>query len=315
MLSSAPPPTPAVIDVVPILSWKDNGELATGRTSIRHGVGLRVWLRRPWFASGAGELLGVVCRNDGIVGTNSPEYREITYIARDPAHGGIVPHPLGTDSLAGAAVRVESITVQTSGGPATASLAGFKPRYDRGRDAWYCDLKFDTGMAYLPFVRLGLVRYQPKSIPGCEASHFIATSFVQTLPDRTLTVIRQNDTLTVRMHGPAPQSRRKYDGTVVEDTNVVAAVIEEQDPRVRDVALGWLALGPETILTAEIAEDGSAVWSGGVPVSDAELGGVRRLCVREFELHPADDRNAGAPAGTLVEGRRLVHADVIALDA
>ena len=103
MLSSAPPPTPAVIDVVPILSWKDNGELATGRTSIRHGVGLRVWLRRPWFASGAGELLGVVCRNDGIVGTNSPEYREITYIARDPAHGGIVPHPLGTDSLAGAA--------------------------------------------------------------------------------------------------------------------------------------------------------------------------------------------------------------------
>lgn len=36
-----------------------------------------------------------------------------------------------------------------------------------------------------------------------------------------------------------------------------------------------------------------------------------RLAVREYELHPTDDRSGAAPV--LVEGRRLVHADVVPL--
>ncbi|MGZ9190302.1 MAG: hypothetical protein ACXW39_09630, partial [Nitrospira sp.] len=216
MLSSAVPLTPVVIDVIPLLNWKEDGVLATGRTSTRHGVGLRVWLRRPWFMSGAGEMLGVVCKNDGMVGTNSAGYREVTYIARDPVHAGIMPFPLGTDGLTGAEARVKNVVVQTTSGAMNAALAAFSPRYDRDRDAWYCDLQFDTGAAYFPFVRLGLVRYQPNSIPGCGISHIVATSFIQTLPDRTLTVIQQNEqVLNVRMHGPAPQSRKAADGSVI----------------------------------------------------------------------------------------------------
>ena len=308
MLSSAVPPTPVIIDVVPILTWKEDGALATGYSSTRRGIGLRVWLRRPWFGSGAGEMLGVVCRNDGIVGT---EYREITYMARDPVHGGIVPFPLGTDGLIGAEARLKNIEVRTALGVVNAALATFKPRYDPNRDAWYCDLQFNTGAAYFPFVRLGLVRYQPRSIPGCETSDIVATSFVQTLPDRTLSVVQQSpQALSVRMHGPAPQSRRALDDTVVTETNLVVAVIEEQDARVNDIALGWTAIGGETVLAAEIQADGLAVWSGDVPLT-AGGGGARRLCVREFELHPADDRSA---VGAFVVARRLVHADVLALD-
>jgi hypothetical protein len=313
MLSSAAPPPPSIIDVVPLLRWSEAGTVAGGLTSTRRGVGLRVWLRRPWFTSGAGETLAVVCKNDGMVGTNSPAHRTVSYIARDPVHEGIVPLPLGTDKLTGAVARLNDVEVQTSAGPMNAALAIFEPRYDRTLDAWYCDLEFDTGGAYAPFVRLGLVRYQPSSIPHCETSHIVTTSFVQTLPDRALTLIRPDaEHVSVRMHGPAPHARRGLDGSIVRETNRVTATIEEQAVRVRDAALGWLAVGAEVVLTAQLQVDGSAVWTGDVPLA-AGGGGPRRICVREFELHPMDDRSA-AGSNTFVEARRLVHADIVALD-
>jgi hypothetical protein len=306
MLSSAVPVSPAVIDVVPILRW-----ISDDTSSTRRGVGLRVWLRRPWFTTGAGELLGVVCRDDGMVGTNSAEYRDVTYIARDAAHGGVVPQPLAAAQFVGAVTRIDEIPVQTSGGRAILSLAGYQPRYDPERDAWYCDLEFATGTAYFPFVRLGLVRYQPHSLPGCEVSPVVATSFVQTLPDRTLTIV-QGTPLAVTLHGPAPASRAD-NGVAVAETNVVVAVLEEQDPRVQDVALGWFPAGADVELTATIQPDGTAMWHGEVDVPVA-AGVRRRLSVREYEIHPTIDRSAGAVAGAMVAARRLVHADVISID-
>ena len=47
MLNSAVPPTPVVIDVVPLLSWEEEGGLATGRTSTRHGLG-NFFCSRDW---------------------------------------------------------------------------------------------------------------------------------------------------------------------------------------------------------------------------------------------------------------------------
>jgi hypothetical protein len=51
-------------------------------------------------------------------------------------------------------------------------------------------------------------------------------------------------------------------------------------------------------------------WTGMVAFP-AESAHPLRLTVREFELHPTDDRSSVPPS--LVLGRRLVHADVVPL--
>jgi len=57
--NAAPPAMPRVVYVVPTFGWERKRELGKF-TSIRKGGGLRVYLERPWFSSGDGELLGVV---------------------------------------------------------------------------------------------------------------------------------------------------------------------------------------------------------------------------------------------------------------
>lgn len=89
----------------------------------------------------------------------------------------------------------------------------------------------------------------------------VPTAFVQTLPDRTLTVIaRGAQAVNVTLHGPAPQARRRLDGAVVLETNVVATVIEAQTPHLNDPFGGWQPVGDETLLAGTVQADGSVVW-------------------------------------------------------
>ncbi|GAA1521255.1 hypothetical protein [Kribbella lupini] len=61
ILSSARPAAPVVLDAVPLLRWEEQTEPDDPfafRKVRRSGV--RVWLARPWYSSGDGELLGVL---------------------------------------------------------------------------------------------------------------------------------------------------------------------------------------------------------------------------------------------------------------
>ena len=57
--SSARPMPPDVLYVVPTFGWVRQ-ESTNLKTDVRFGNGLRVYLGRPWYSSGEGELLGVV---------------------------------------------------------------------------------------------------------------------------------------------------------------------------------------------------------------------------------------------------------------
>lgn len=57
--NAAPPAIPRIVYVVPTFGWERKRELGKF-TSLRKGGGLRVYLERPWFSSGDGELLGVI---------------------------------------------------------------------------------------------------------------------------------------------------------------------------------------------------------------------------------------------------------------
>ncbi len=59
ILNSARPDAPKVLYIVPTFGW-ESGTEAGGKSSKRIGGGLRIWMDRPWFSSGEGELLGVM---------------------------------------------------------------------------------------------------------------------------------------------------------------------------------------------------------------------------------------------------------------
>lgn len=309
VLSSAPPAKPSVLQVLPLMDYHQTHAGGTV-TSKRQSLGLRIWLARPWWSSGAGELLAVICGGGGPLSPQSKLSREMTAIVQDPTHASTIPQPLTTRSFLASADRiVDNVPLYNSDD--VLDIAAFEPTWDSHRRAWYCDIKFATGTAYFPFVRLGLARYQPFSIPHCELSPIVPTTFVQTVPDRTLTcVLGPDGDAAVSLTGPAPSKSMDVQGAVVAGTNIVAAVVEAQQPPIADSLIGWTALAAEIELAAVLNGDGTATWSGHVPLPANE--GRKRLAIREYETHPTDDRSK-QPSPGFVTTRRLVHADVIPL--
>lgn len=72
--SSRRPDPPDIAYVIPTFRWTDEvvpirfggglqAQVLQGRRRTRHGGGLRVYIRRPWYSSGDGEQLGVVLQN------------------------------------------------------------------------------------------------------------------------------------------------------------------------------------------------------------------------------------------------------------
>jgi hypothetical protein len=310
MLNSATPPAPVVLDIVPIVRWEREGVAGSDHyVSTRRSAGLRVWLSRPWFTSGAGEMLGLVCGRGGPLAPSVDLYREMSVISQDPAHASVLPQPLRTQSFPGADLVAENVPLPLRN--LVSDLVAFDPLYDQERDAWYCDIPFETSESYFPFVRLGLVRFQPKSLQDCQVSSIVPAAFLQPLPDRSLTVVRQApDKLSVKLRGPGPRAHRSVDGSLQAETNLATVVVEVQDTHTSDPALGWTPAGEETLLAAVFQGPSNVEWSGDV-LLPAPDGRPLRLAVREFEVHPTDDRSGGIPV--LTPGRRLVHVDVVPL--
>lgn len=306
MLSSASPPPPEVLDVVPIVRWERNGAAGSEQASTRHCAGLRVWLARPWFTSGDGEKLGLVYEEGSTITRFDELYHEVSIISQDPMHATRLPVPFQESSFPGAD-HVHNISLGTI---ENYDLALFEPRPDGTRDAWYCDIEFETSESYFPFVRLGLVRYQPNSLPECKVSSIVPTTFLQPLPDRSLTVIRlPANRVAVKLHGPAPRARMGVNGSESK-TNDVEAVVEVQDPITSDPALGWIAVGEKVTLTPTLVGESQVEWSAEVPLPTNATSPLR-LAVREYEIHPTDNRSGDTPE--LVAGKRLVHVDTVPL--
>lgn len=278
VLSCARPSPPAVHSVVPYFEWitEDDGSRIT-RT--RRGNGLRVYLNRPWWSSGQGELLGVLFA-DGVSWEDlehaTPSRGLLPYVTRwglDPTvsgETGIVP--LNRPDTRVTANNFPRSHTTTSGlqlaelageeGAPTVAVAGHAVEYDKTLDLWFSDIEIrpdtteridSTGRdAYFPFVRLALARYQPMSIDGLYLSRVYLADFAQLAPDRTATVERDSDSprdIHVGVEGPSLFSSAvdASGGTLLRGTPRVTAHIEVFDPSLAepgatDDALAWLPL-------------------------------------------------------------------------
>jgi hypothetical protein len=249
--SSARPAKPRVLYAVPTFAWDRGAPL----TSTRKGNGLRVYMERPWYSSGFGELLGVVLARQGTDPFAVPNNLKllVTQWGQDPLWAGSqignLPSPgdfVGTTTAKnpdGTAISPATVVLaeldETAKNNETAIdnddddviVVPYDVVFDDKRNLWYADIQLNPpGDVYFPFIRLALVRYQPNSVFPNHISPVVLTDYMQLTPDRELTVTQKDSlTLTVMLKGAFPQ------GT----PTAVQVTLQEQSPSVLDPDLGW----------------------------------------------------------------------------
>jgi hypothetical protein len=284
VLSSAAPTAPRVLYCVPTLALEQDDGASGAIVQRRRGGGIRVYLDRPWFSSGDGELLGVVLGEPPGGDPTSVRDASVTLMGRDPIHRSAAVVAPAPDVFTNAAGPPRKLSLPTSSGPLPVTVVGFAPRFDADEKGgrWFCDLELDTGESCLPFVRLALVRYQPDSIPGAEISPVVLADLVRTLPDRELTV-RPGQPLSVGLTGPS------WDPTDSLPPQITAT-LQRRHGVVDDRDLGWVTLeDTATRLTSVDAESSNTpFYTGQIAVPPVRRGVPLRLLVMETEGLPAD---------------------------
>jgi hypothetical protein len=327
--ASERPLAPSVVYVVPTFGWQRQTETNLMR-SVRFGGGLRVYLERPWFSSGAGELLGVALWNYAY-GTLDAESRDkfkpfITQWGMDPIwktaslFGAPMIHHFPDAVSFDRAVSLEEATARSDdGAPGLVDVVGFEPQYDEERGLWFADLTVDTfGETYMPFVRLALVRYQPDALLDAKVSRVVLADFAQLTPDRSAMVTcdpYHPRRINIVVSGVAPQG--PVPGPGGRATQIVVRV-QERDPQLPG-ELGWRDAPAGTAsVTASI--DGPAagrpnlvMWAGSVVFAAKPEADRFRLLVEEHEFV--------APGEAIVTGSRrlprgrLIYAEAFELDS
>ena len=356
ILSSARPSQPDMLYVLPTFKWVDT---ANGRK--RQGRGLRIYMRRGWFSSGVGELLGVVMMPQGPVSSevaeelrkyvsqwgNDPIFDRnlntpltASQFTHDPAFPDTMPRHLGQGLLLAEGEKGQL--------PLFTQVLGFYPNFDYERKLWYVDLELLPTSHYYTFLRLGLCRYQPQSLPSCEISKVVHTEFAQLLADRSATLNHRTGFIDVTLAGPSglsklgqslatggagnapgnppgrggPGGNVALPGVITPNPNAgrahrVVAQIESLPPGASD-DLGW-----QTVQTVELASHTSALSPGIVyftgsvrwPQRNLPANHQYRLALREYEIYLTDHDVADDGASTVANRTRsrLVYADVFPL--
>ncbi|MFG3117697.1 peptidoglycan-binding domain-containing protein [Streptomyces sp. NPDC048197] len=305
--SSARPTAPRLQYCVPTLTMEEIKGPPGVIVHRRHGRGIRVYLDRPWYSSGDGELLGVVLGDPPGGDPTSVRDAWVTLMGRDPIHRSapvVAPTPeMFTNAVA---QTPKPITLDLPSTLLHVRVVGFTPQFEKvvpkdGDDLdkigrWFCDLDLDTGDACLPFVRLALVRYQPDSVPGAEISKVVLADLVRTLPDRELRVTL-GDPLSVSVSGP---SWDPTDPTGPRPPRITAT-LQRRNSLVDDDDLGWVNLDDTTTQLTSVDAESSRTpfYTGQIPIPPGRRGPLR-LMVLETEGIPPDAPNQLTTPGPVI---------------
>jgi hypothetical protein len=230
----------------------------------------------------------------------------------DPIWNSALPKPLpqvGDFKLASASMA--GLTLDELSG-VTVAVAGHDVEYDFDRKLWFCDIEIDAGNSYYPFVRMGLARFQPNSIPDAHLSRVVLADFAQLTPDRTAAVTYATpNSLQVMVAGFG------YKTSSIEleipNLNVFASQKLHGNPMTISLEaqmigtdLGWVPVpNSEVSMLPQDGPNGSTVWKGGMELP-ADRGSVKlRLVIREYEVF------IGGPEAHIE--KRIVYADVLEL--
>jgi hypothetical protein len=311
--SSARPALPGIVYVVPTFGWTQQ-ETSNVKTSVRLGNSLRIYLDRPWFSSGEDELLGVVLwpappATPPTAAQMETLKRYFTQWGNDPvwAGGSLSATPSVADLPQAVTVGSGLALAETT---QTVDVAGFEVAFDEVRGLWFCDIEFGSPLAYTPFVRLALARYQPHSIQGVELSKVALADFAQIAPHRTaLLSIDPTEPRRARLvvGGLGPGAPRP---------SQIGVSVQRFMPAIGN-ELGWTQTASSYARvvpdTPAPAEQDAVLWSGSITFTNAPKPGEARVVIVENEMWPSD-ATAEPQTGRLVYACYLpydIHSDPV----
>ncbi len=204
ILSSARPKAPEIDYIIPTFEWRKT----QNKDAIRHqrmGGGLRIFIKRPWFSSGADEKLAVVlphkiaASNTLMMGMPSANYTPFfTHWGIDPLLASANPEGLSPkfqDFRMNPLIDSDLQYPDQKG--LRAAVAAYPVQFDEERQIWFCDLAIDPQDMYFPFVKLALARYQEHSVKKGDEdvclSPVVIANFTQLVPERQSTLVFKKD--------------------------------------------------------------------------------------------------------------------------
>ncbi len=285
VLNSARPAAPKPLYVVPLFAWERTSG-GGAMTSKRTGGGLRVYMDRPWYSSGKGELLGVTLK-PAAVPFGSPEAEVLKKFTSewgmDPLWPASATFPLFETMFVDPAEPPRQVRLAEV--DAEVTVVGYEPRYDSDRNLWYCDILIEPGTAYFPFARLALVRFQPKSVPEAEISPVVLADFIQLVPHRTVEYDVANLDVTgaieVEVSGPVYVAANS-----AFPTSAMILRLERRSADGGADELGWEPVESH-LLTPVVLNTDKTVWRATVTLTLPRPTPLR-LVVLEAEAYAAD---------------------------
>jgi hypothetical protein len=295
--STVRPPAPVVHSVVPAFAWQRT-TAGNATTSIRKEGTVRVHLKRPWYLTGEGELLGVRVV-DATTPTTDPSVQKwATAWGRDPIRdkgdAPVMAYPVPAN------LDERAVDIRLDQGHAL----GFPVDYDQQRQLWYADVRFTGNTLYQPFVHLMVVRLQPDSLTAPEdlrASPVVDAGWVRLPAYRRAKIVvggtAAGSPVKVSVVGPKPPPG--WDGLTSEFT----AGVQVRSPLLPDDA-GWTDSAPPARMNPEPEAGAVGVWTGNVALPAAVGSRPMRVVVREYDILP----DSPEPGRTT---RRISYLDTI----
>ena len=326
------PAIPRIHSVLPLQRWERDAE--PGQPAARRHVrraGIRIYLERPWYDTGSGELLAVLLNPGGeSMAQDAPEWH--SQWGSDPIWAGtpIPVRSLGLSHLdhvlrwqddderparpgrpVGEPMRLTLPEPPTDSVPRSkvdkpfpdrrVLAVGYRPQYNPSRRLWYVDVAFDADAAFWPFVRLSVARFQPHSVDGAHLSLPVRLDFAQLLPTRTASVSR-TDERTVRVVVGGSVLVRGLAGRKQSEADAGRTAEERFDADRRVVA---------TLQSREHAVDGDLAWlaiaTGVLARRQLDVPRNRFVCEgelvsdRDIPLRTPQDRDDAASWRILIE--------------
>jgi hypothetical protein len=268
------------------------------------GGGIRVYLKRPWYSSGDGEMLGVVLALPTDFPPDTMHKSFVTTWGNDPivSTNALTTPPQPSDFPLATAVQ-EGLHI-TEASDRFVAIAAHDVAFDSDRQLWYCDMRVNPGLVYSPFIRLSLARYQPNSIRDVELSNIALADFVELMPERTVTVTPDPGnplSIQIRVDGLTYQSTSWHRGDdelslgdhknhgfeVNPDVPLVQVSVEERISGTID-EVGWIPstdpginiAAARAVSAGKNTPPGSPLWTGNVTVPEANR---FRVVIRESE--------------------------------
>ncbi|WP_426418097.1 hypothetical protein [Bradyrhizobium genosp. A] len=165
----------------------------------------------------------------------------------------LMPVPAGEDAP-------ESLAADPASGFMNVALATYEARFDPEQELWYADIGIDALDVSWPFVRVGLVRYQPHAPRRLQVSEPIV-EWIQVMPERTVTASAETraDEVVLSITAKGPGSKRGAHEAMPESSSA-------QRPLVRMALLrrGKSEDGPEIETVKEMLEAVSDIAPGGL---------------------------------------------------